>query len=183
MKAPGVALAGGLALGAALLFSGGSRRTSPLEPNPSDAEDRRAPLLRTAAADLGPDKDPDVYWREAGAPELVGTDADWCGGWVLAMLHRAGLGRRLNWKPGIGFFSKLPQTKHPVPGDLVFLEQTDSDPEPEQHQSILERDEGDTVHTLDGNQDNGGTSRRTRELSDVTAFFSIEPLLREPVIA
>lgn len=153
------------------------------QPDGTTLDPRRALFLETARADLGPDKDPDVYWREAGEPRLVGSKADWCGGWVLAMLHRAGLALELSWKMGIGFFSKLPITKRPLPGDLVFFEQTDPDPEKEQHQAIFVRIDGDRVHTLDGNQDNNGTKERDRPLSSVTAFYSIEPLLRGPAVA
>ena len=127
------------------------------------AKNMRETLLTRAAQHVG-----SVY----GPADFDGFSSgmDWCGAFVLRVLHEVGLGGDLVWEIGKGFLYKLPQTKQPKPGDLVYFNR-------KQHHAILERIEGNDVHTIDGNQVGGQVLRRVRPLSEVGGFFSIENLI------
>lgn len=150
----------------------------------SDSEsprgDVRARVLAIARGELG-HVGGDKYWADAN-PAFVGSGADWCGGFMLWVYHQAGLLPGVHWKVqtrddmNAGFLFRLPQTQNPEPGDAVYIDQ------PFQHQGFVERVEGSTVHTIDGNQGNRvGTRERPR--SSITAFFSIAPALAGQVLA
>jgi hypothetical protein len=143
-----------------------------------DAEsERRDKIVATAAAELGP-QDPDKYWAVV-CQALMGNPhgISWCGGMALYVLRASGVcewpgGAPWDWVVGKGFASRLPQTKHPLPGDIAYL------PQPYQHHAIVERVDGDTVYTIDGNQSPGeSVLRRVRHIN-APFFYSIGPLVR-----
>ena len=112
-----------------------------------------------------------VYWADvltvAGTPPK-----EWCGAFALWCIHAAELGPDLHWEIGKGFLFCLPLTKAPEPGDVAYLA------EPLQHHAIVVEVDGDTVHTINGNQ---GPEHPIKEasspLSHWTAFDPIPPLL------
>lgn len=139
-------------------------------------ESPRQKIVRIAKTQLG-EQDPSKYWKVV-APDLVGTTAAWCGGFALWALKQAGLLANLDWTVGKGFLFKanngksLPTTHDPKPGDIVYFDA------PFQHHAIVESIDGDTLHTIDGNQSPGEQVKlRTRNKKEATAFYSIEPLL------
>ncbi len=98
---------------------------------------------------------------------------------MLWCIHQAGLGLELRWEfgpPHFGFLYRLPITHDPKPGDVAYLA------EPFQHHAIVTEVEGDTVHTIDGNQGAAEPIKaRSTPRSHWTAFYSIEPLLPQGV--
>ena len=76
---------------------------------------------------------PEVYaiWRDVlpdGWPNSEVTKyaatREWCGGFALNCLHRAGLALDVFWHDGIGFIGpaklrRLPHDAHPLPGDIA----------------------------------------------------------------
>jgi hypothetical protein len=146
----------------------------PVPPAPDTRDARRQRVLAAARAELG-HVGGDRYFA-AVAPGLVGSKADWCGVFALAMLHEAGLALDREWVIEKGFILVGPHPLHtttdPKPGDLIYIDQ------PFQHEGIVERVEGDTIHTLDGNTRNT-VAAHERPRSSITAFYSIEPLLAE----
>lgn len=187
MKVPGsVYLVGGATVLAALGLVAvvASRRPPPdpepePEPEPDSAAARRQRVVDAAMAELG-HVGGDRYFAEE-VPEYLGTDKDWCGVFALRSLHKAGLALDRKWIDGKGFIltgaHPLPTTKNPQPGDLIYIDK------PFQHQAIVVRVEGDTVHTIDGNTRDTVAEHPSRPRSSITAFFSIAPLLAEAGIA
>jgi hypothetical protein len=120
------------------------------------------------------------FWADVlkQAPEAP-HPKEWCGAFALWCIHQAGLGLELRWMfgpPHYGFLYNLPITHAPQPGDVAYLDK------PYQHHAIVIEVEGETVHTIDGNQ--GAESpikAHSLPLSHWTAFYSIEPLLAEAV--
>jgi hypothetical protein len=143
--------------------------TKPDEPFDDEARARRR-ILEVARGELG-EQNPDKYWAET-APALGGSGAAWCGGFALWVLHEAGVGTEVPWVVGKGFCFRLPQTSTPQPGDIAYFDRA-------QHHAIVVRVDGDTLHTIDGNQPPGeSVTERTRPVSDVRAFFDVGPLIR-----
>lgn len=103
----------------------------------------------------------------------------WCGAFALWCLHQAGLGLEFKWEfgpPHFGFLYHLKQLTYgaaPEPGDIGYQDQ------PYRHHFVVERVEGETVHTIEGNQGpkhpiNAGA----RPLSDHrVVYYSIAKLL------
>jgi hypothetical protein len=151
---------------------------APLPVPPDTSDERRQRILDAASAELG-HVGGDRYFATEH-PAYIGTKTDWCGVFALWALHQAGLALDRQWIDGKGFIltgvHPLPATKNPQPGDLIYIDQ------PFQHQGIVERVDGDRVHTIDGNTRNT-VAEHDRARSDITAFFSIEPLLAEAGIA
>jgi hypothetical protein len=131
--------------------------------------DLRQRIVRAAEGELGPG-DPPKYWRSckvAGPP----FPKHWCGGFALWAIHQAEVALDVAWKIGLGFceVQRLPRTTKPKPGDVAYKDK------PFQHHAVVERADGDTVTTIDGNQPH--CARRQKKLSAWTCFYSIEPLL------
>lgn len=133
-------------------------------------------IVAEAMKEIGK-QNPDKYWQEVN-PNMVGSGADWCGAFDLAMLKRAGIAAGLDWKQGIGFLMRavngkqLPATKNPLPGDTAYFSNL-------QHHAIVksfDKAKGIVV-TIDGNQAGETVKEKTRPISEVTAFFSIQPLI------
>jgi hypothetical protein len=126
----------------------------------TEALNPRKRILRAAAAELG-----ETDWKKY----LDGVAADqgpvaWCGIFALWVLHKAGIARDVGWEYGTGFLYRAAKTTDPKPGDLAYIES------PLQHHAIVERVDGDTIYTVDGNS--GGTVRRlARPRSAFSAFY------------
>lgn len=137
---------------------------------PDGLDARRTRVVRTALAELGANS-----WEKytdgitAAHP---GRRVAWCGIFALWVLHQCALARDWQWVYGKGFLSRLPRTRSPKPGDMVYFDQ------PFQHHAILVSLNGGMVHTVDGNQAGDCVAERTRPIEEVSAFFSIDPLLR-----
>lgn len=115
--------------------------------------------------------------RNASGTRILAYPKEWCGALALRCLHAAKLGLAYKWMfgpPHYGFLFRLEQTHEPEPGDIAYLDK------PWQHHAIVTDVEGDTVHTIDGNQ-GASAPIKTHEAprSHWTAFYSIAPLLRE----
>jgi hypothetical protein len=106
-----------------------------------------------------------------GTAATPSTRVHWCGIFALHILQEAGLALDWRWIYGKGFAFKLPMTRKPQAGDVAYIDK------PYQHHAIVERVEGDRVHTIDGNQDGDIVSKRVRPLKDFSAFYSIGPLI------
>lgn len=133
-------------------------------------------IVAEAMKEIGK-QNPDKYWQEVN-PSMVGSGAHWCGAFDLAMLKRAGIAADLDWKQGIGFLMRalngkqLPATNNPLPGDTAYFKEL-------QHHAIVksfDKAKGIVV-TIDGNQAGETVKEKTRPISEVTAFFSIQPLI------
>jgi hypothetical protein len=191
MKASGSVLLVGAAtvlaaLGLVAVFS--SRRPPADEPEPDPdptpvprndtPDERRQLVIDVARAELG-HVGGDKYFAEE-FPDYLGQKKDWCGVFALRSLHQAGLALDRHWIDGKGFIltglHPLPTTKSPEPGDLIYIDK------PFQHQGIVQRVNGDRIITIDGNTRNT-VAEHDRARSDITAFFSIAPLLAEAGIA
>lgn len=143
----------------------------------------RQTIVEIAAGQIG-NPDTDVIWRDVLAtkdyqPKITKA---WCGAFALRCLHQAGVALAIKWKWGLGFLevNRLPKVKHPEPGDIAYYDQ------PFQHHAIVERVDGDTLHTIDGNQGPGldrltgklGTTvRRVQRPLTKGIYYSIAGLL------
>lgn len=118
----------------------------------------------------------EAYWRSALPPEWSDAQVhqyadtrEWCGGFALWCLHRAGLALDVHWRDGHGFVDTLPHTCDPQPGDIVVFPAL-------WHHAIVEEYDGRWLTTIDGNQP--GVKRRSRDNPKCTCY-SIEPWLQE----
>jgi hypothetical protein len=142
----------------------------------------RARVVEVAAAELGP-QNPDKYWREV-QPAFVGKphSVAWCGGFSLWCLRQAlPACADWTWKPAVGFVYryKLPTVRPPEPGDVAYFEYVGGSKL--DHYAIVDRVEGQLLHTIDGNQGTAPTelvARRVRPLLQATLLFSIRELVR-----
>lgn len=107
------------------------------------------------------------YWPGVGVERPY--PKHWCGAFALWCLRQAGL-CTWSWSIGKGFAFRLHTTKTPEPGDIAYYSR-------KQHHAIVERVEGDTVHTVDGNQP--GIKTRARPLKAAAAYYSIRSLIAE----
>jgi hypothetical protein len=141
-------------------------------------EKLRAQVVKIALAE--PSKSPRVqaYWKDVLKPEEYLQNApitkDWCGVFILWALHQAGLGENVKWEIGKGFFSKLTPTKNPQPGDIAYFTHN-------QHEALVKSISGSKVNLINGNGTNGWITQSSPEISSVTAFYSIDPLIAEVV--
>jgi hypothetical protein len=149
----------------------------------------RARVVELAAAELGA-SDPAPYWTAVEVPSPF--PRHWCGGFALRCLRAAGL-TSWKWIVGKGFIwygengkplalPRLPVVRHPKPGDVAYFKRG-------QHYAIVERVEGNTVHTIDGNTKAPPTDltpcvrRHARPRLAAAAYYSIAPLLRDALKA
>jgi hypothetical protein len=150
---------------------------SPL-PGPDDDNVRRQAVVNAAMGELG-QQDPAKYWSNV----LPGSQPwdyphDWCGGFTLWTLHQAGLAQSIEWKTGLGYCYRLPMTMAPRPGDIAYFDK------PYQHHAIVVSVNGDTLHTVDGNQPGQSVKARSRSIAEThPIFYSIEPLLNGTMLA
>jgi hypothetical protein len=116
----------------------------------------------------------------AGAKSLDCSKLSWCGIFALYCLHVAGLGLDIGWIIGKGFLYHLPilSKEKPKVGDIAYFNHY-------QHHAIVKSVNSDgTVTLINGNGGAGqgqfGQITTTiKKLSDVTAFYSIAPLIEK----
>jgi len=169
-------------LGGLLVLLTGKRRTDaggvvtrPNTSTPAPALFGRAAVVAAAVSQLGND-DPQLYWDDV-LPGKDPTGMDWCGAFALWCLHQAGLALDWMWEIGEGFalsddHKSLPTTTTPRPGDMAYFEHN-------QHMGVVELVTPTAVQLVNGNGTGGAVTRSTALRSDVTAFYSIAPLLAE----
>lgn len=137
------------------------------------------------AAELIGNPDTDPIWKDVLSPHDYQPHIRlaWCGAFALNRLHAAGLGQDVKWIFGKGFLGRLPKTDRPQPGDIAYFDK------PYQHHAIVESVDGETLHTIDGNQghgpdhllgtDQGTTVRRVQRHLSAGAYYSIAPWLHD----
>jgi hypothetical protein len=130
----------------------------------------RSRIIRIATGEVGA-PDYEKYWLDVLPGQSGGFPNDWCGAFALWALHQAGVGTDVEWEIGRGFAYRLPMTNTPKPGDIAYFDQ------PYQHHSLVMDLTGDTLTTVDGNQAHDTVKIVKRDPRNVSAFFSIEPLL------
>ena len=140
----------------------------------------RARVVAAAVSHIGPDDHEKRigYWESALGYEIHHfaeiAKLAWCGGFALACLHEAGLALDVHWRIGLGFLlckpHPLPVTAHPQPGDIGYQNV------PFQHHFVVQRVDGQTVHSIDGNQPD--VRRRERQMGPKLTFYSIEPYIK-----
>lgn len=113
-------------------------------------------------------------YLQGTVPYPPGKKVHWCGIFVTWVLHQAGLTSK-KWEYGEGISSILKQTNNPKRGDVLYIDQ------PYQHHGIVDRIEGETVYSVDGNSKFGVVAENARPLSSISGFFSIAPLIGEKV--
>ena len=143
-------------------------------------------VVAAAAAEMGPDTHERriQFWESALGYEIHHYEEiaklAWCGGFALFCLHQAGLAKDVFWRIGRGFLLQPPHplkvTKAPEPGDIGYQDK------PFQHHFVVERVDGDFVHSIDGNQPD--VRRRIRPIAGAPGqpltFYSIAPFLQPP---
>lgn len=139
------------------------------------ASDYREAIVQAAAGQLGSlDTRVADYWTDAGC--VAPFPKEWCGAFALWCLHQAGCGLDVHWVIGLGFLLVPPRALAlvvtPEPGDVSYK------PHPWQHHAIVERVEGKTVHTIDGNQGPPSFIKRgSHELGDGRFYFDVSRLI------
>jgi hypothetical protein len=113
-------------------------------------------------------------YLQGTVPYMPGKKVHWCGIFATWVLQQAGITSQ-KWEYGEGISSILKQTNNPKRGDILYIDQ------PYQHHGIVDRIEGDTVYSVDGNSKGGMVAENARPLSSITSFYSIGPLLGEQV--
>jgi hypothetical protein len=115
--------------------------------------------------------DSQEYFREAmGFIPVNYKSISWCGLFTLTILRRAQV-TDWTWRVGLGFLFRLPTTKDPQPGDLVYFDK------PYQHHALCEEIKDDGIWIIAGNCPN--VARSFIEKNKPTAYYSIEPLLQK----
>jgi hypothetical protein len=116
------------------------------------------------------------YWADVLPPGTPAHDypPHWCGALCLFAIHRAELGLEVFWKGGFAarVLRQRAPRELPEPGDVAYFTKS-------QHHAIVERVNGQTFDSIDGNQQPGIRRRVGRKLEAAAAFYSLEPLLRE----
>jgi hypothetical protein len=172
-----LALAATVTAVVAIVAGRNSSSVQKLLPTMSSKAMKRASVVRIVA-DERPAPDPAKYWAEI-LQRSGQYPPHWCGALVLYALRKAGLTTAL-WRVGSGFIYelKLPRTNDPQPGDVAYFNKF-------QHHALVAENLGDgTIVTYDGNGirsaqfPQGEIGRHVRRKQDVTAFFSIDPLLK-----
>lgn len=103
---------------------------------------------------------------------MPGQKVHWCGIFATWVFHQAGITSE-KWEYGEGISRILKQTNNPKPGDVLYIDQ------PYQHHGIVERIDGNTVYSVDGNSPGGVVAPRKRDISEISSFYSIGPLIGE----
>ena len=142
---------------------------------PDYADSYREAIVQAAAGELGSlDHHVADYWESCGL--TAPFPPQWCGAFALSRLHAAGCGLAVKWVIGQGFLLVAPHALRvvtvPRPGDVSYK------PHPFQHHAIVERVEGNVVHTIDGNQGPPLYIKRAQHPIGVGhVYFDISPLI------
>ena len=150
-----------------------------------EAIDARTRVVERARREVG-DQNPDRYYTLV-AHEFEGHahDKAWCGVFALWCYVSEGL---CSWVWSVevhapGFAWRLPRTTEPKPGDLAVFEKNPRTGATLWHHAIVERVEGDEVHTIDGNAlpfPREGVAHATHPIDENVRFYSVEPLISDP---
>jgi hypothetical protein len=148
----------------------------------------REEIVRIAAAEIGPQGkgSPQVYayWRDVLPPawsdaqvKLYAKTKEWCGGFALWCIRRAGLAQGTQWLDGIGFVGpaklrRLTIVETPLPGDVAIT------PVPFWHHAIVERCDAATLVTIDGNQPDVRRKTRPRPPGTKITYYSIDRFIK-----
>lgn len=133
--------------------------------------DKRASVVKAAMGEVG-SNDAQKYW-DVVLPGLgtIASNISWCGGFALWAVKQAGLAPDWTWEIGKGFLYKLPITYSPQPGDIAYYAKY-------QHHAVVRSINPDgTVSLINGNGTDGKVSLSTTAPSNVSAFYSIQPLV------
>jgi hypothetical protein len=153
-------------LGVAIAMKSDIAPTAPAIGEPSNL---RSQVAFQALSEVG-NKDPSKFWRDVLPGQFV-FPPDWCGAFVLWALHQVGLAKNWSWIIGKGFLYRLPITKTPQIGDMAYFNHN-------QHHAVVSSVNNDgTVSLVNGNGTGGAVSTSKIPVSQVTAFYSISPLL------
>jgi hypothetical protein len=131
---------------------------------------KREEIVFLAQSEIDKAESTDYFKEAMGFVPINYKSIAWCGLFVLTILRRAQVTDWL-WRVGLGFLYRLPTTKNPQPGDLVYFHK------PYQHHAMVEEVKDDGIWIIAGNTPN--VSRSFIEKNKPTAFYSIEPLLVE----
>lgn len=154
----------------------GTPPSQPSTPVPSTvlpATGARQRVVQIAKSQIG--QGAEDTWKkylQGTVDSIPKTRIYWCGIFAVWVLQQAGL-TSTKWEWGNGISSILKRTNSPQPGDILYIDK------PYQHHAIIERIEGDRVHSIDGNSINGLVAPNDRPLSSISAFYSISPLIGE----
>jgi hypothetical protein len=138
-----------------------------------DTEDSlRGKVVSQAMTQIGK-TDPQPYWvNVTGTPQP--SSLSWCGAFALSSLHQAGLALNKTWQLGKGFLLTSPAlkaTKTPKPGDIAYYDHY-------QHHAVVAAVYPDnSVDLINGNGNNKSVSPSHTKMSNVTAFYSIQPFI------
>ena len=114
-----------------------------------------------------------LYWNDVLSPtDDLTPPKDWCGAFVLWVLHQANLALDTKWIVGKGFLYRLPTTDNPKPGDVAYLSHLE-------HHALVTSVKDNRVTLMNGNGYGGLISPSTMQKSAVTAFYSIEPYIQQ----
>jgi hypothetical protein len=192
-KIQSAALAASALLGLVVLRSSSSPPgpmppTTPPPPPPGGGGNagRRAAAVAVGLAEFArvnapgaPPANPADYWAVAADQKLTAAEVqklDWCGGFYLWALKMGGVApASVFWKfdgTGIGS-ARLKPTSSPAPADLAYFLKN-------QHHALIESVDGDTIHLINGNGGGKGITRSSVSRGEVAAFYSVDPLLRNP---
>lgn len=123
---------------------------------------------------------PAIYWAVAApgvklsAAEL--KEKSWCAGFALCSVKSAGFGFRTRWDfMGKGMGSSIYPTTDPEPGDIAYFDK------PNQHYAVIEAVSTDMLWLVNGNSTGKGVARSAVQRSKVSACYSIDRMLADPV--
>lgn len=126
----------------------------------------RKKFLKIASAEEG-----SLDWRKYLQGVTLQTPSEkkhWCGIFALWAMHQAGFACDWHWDlmTGKGFLYRLTITRDPQPGDMAYIHNF-------QHHAIVEKVEGNMIHTIDGNSGPQPTRvlRNVRPKSAFAAFY------------
>lgn len=139
----------------------------------------RFEVVRLALQEVGkpgPERIREYHSNALGKPH-AGRELEWCGLFCLAMLHDAGIAKKVLWRIGGGFCEeqRLERVKLPEPGDIAYYAA------PFHHHALVHSVDTDagTFSSVDGNQAADTVVLRTKiPLTKPTCFYSIARLLR-----
>lgn len=146
--------------------------TAPEQPVPAARPTTRADIVNIARAELG-QREGTKYWAEVLAAGQEKPPHTWCGAFLLWVLRVAGV-TDWTYDPGGAWFFKLPITRDPKPGDIVFFED-------KRHVAMVDSvsADGQRLKLIDGAGTGGAVSTRTVDRSAPSSIVSIGPLVGE----
>lgn len=124
--------------------------------------------------------------RLGEGPRQAWHGLQWCGIWVLDVVHQAGLAHNIEWQIGRGFVLQNPEafppTTDPKPGDIGILEHNSAGHDV-WHHVLLERVEDESAYCIAGNTgpSPGVVARQAFPLHRADLhWYSIEPVEAVP---